>query len=161
MPKLRPLTTVEFLARLAMAAGAGIILVQTAWITYGVFARYVLRDPDRYVTEATALLMVPLAFLGMPFALSNDGFPRITILLDNLPKKWRRLLDGINQLVMMLIGCFVAAVGINATRNALETGSASQVLHWKEYLLWFPVALSLVIFVIYAFFLVFYRDRSE
>ena len=50
-------------------AGAVIVLVQMAWISYGVFVRYGMGKPDRMVTEATALLLFPVAFAGLAYAL--------------------------------------------------------------------------------------------
>ena len=63
------LATIERgLERLAVwlaAAGALIIVVQTLWISYGVFMRYVVGKPDGTVTEATALLLFPAALPGI------------------------------------------------------------------------------------------------
>ena len=61
----------ERLAVWLAALGAMIIVVQTVWISYGVFMRYVVGKPDGTVTEATALLLFPAALLGLAFALRD------------------------------------------------------------------------------------------
>ena len=48
---------VERLAVGLAGVGAAIIIVQMLWISYGVFMRYVMANPDGTVTEATALLL--------------------------------------------------------------------------------------------------------
>ena len=50
------------------------------------FMRYVLNAPDRFVTEATALLLVPVAFAGLAFALKEDAYPKVTMVTDRLPQ---------------------------------------------------------------------------
>ena len=67
----------ERLALWLAALGAIIISVQAVWITYGVFVRYVLRSPDGMVTEATAMLLFPAAFLGLAFALRENAYPKV------------------------------------------------------------------------------------
>ena len=89
------LATIERgLERLAVwlaAAGALIIVVQTVWISYGVFMRYVVGKPDGTVTEATALLLFPAALLGLAFALKENAYPKVSFLIDALgPRGARR-----------------------------------------------------------------------
>ena len=78
------LATIERgLERLAVwlaAAGALIIVVQTVWISYGVFMRYVVGKPDGTVTEATALLTVFLAIPNL-LAIAAFGTPSAASLL--------------------------------------------------------------------------------
>jgi len=63
----------ERLAVWLAAWGALIIVVQTVWVSYGVFMRYVIGRPDGMVTEATAMLLFPAAFLGLAFALRENA----------------------------------------------------------------------------------------
>ena len=73
------------------AAGAIVVLVQMVWITYGVFTRYALNAPDRMVTEATALLLFPVAFAGLAYAMKEDAYPKVTMLTDTLPPMGRKI----------------------------------------------------------------------
>lgn len=131
-----------------LAAGMALIVIQTVWITYGVFVRYVLGRPDGMVTEATALLLVPLAFLGLPYAMKMDGFPKVTYLTDQLPRHAARAVGRLNLILMVLVGAFFTAATGNAALSTFRSGATSSVLGWPEYLFWVPVALASGIFVV-------------
>ena len=129
--------------------GAALVLVQCAWITYGVFVRYVLRRPDGMVTEATALLLLPLAYAGLALALREDAFPKVSLLIDRLPRRARALVDRLNLLLMVLVGAFFALVAGVATWRSFQSGASSQVLEWPVYIFWAPVSVFIGVFALY------------
>jgi len=137
---------------ICLVAGAAIVLIQSFWITYGVFVRYALGNPDSMVTEATALLLVPLAFLGLPWALQGDAFPRVEFLYERLPPRAAGAVERIHMAVMALVGGFFAIVAVNATISTYRSGASSSVLEWPEYLFWTPVAFAAIAFVIGALY---------
>lgn len=124
---------------LMIFGGGVLILVQAVWISWGVFARYVLRDPDEIVTEATALLLVPLAFVGIAYALQEDAFPKVTMLIDKLPAAIARRIRFLNLVMMTLIGVFFTVVAGSATIRTYETGAVSSIIEWPEFAFWAPV----------------------
>lgn len=130
--------------------GAIIILIQTVWISYGVFVRYVLGKPDGTVTEATAMLLFPAAFLGLAFALKENAYPKVSFLMDALAPPARRWLEGFNLLLMLVVGVFFSIAAANATYRAFDSGSASEILLWPRYLFWLPSTLALFLFTLYA-----------
>ena len=130
--------------------GALIIVVQLVWISYGVFMRYVLRSPDGTVTEATALLLFPTAFLGLAFALKENAYPKVTFLLDVLKPIAQRWLEALNLLLMILVVGFFAVAAVQATIGSFRSGSASEILYWPRYLFWIPATISLLFFTTYA-----------
>ncbi|MDP3822494.1 MAG: TRAP transporter small permease subunit [Burkholderiales bacterium] len=140
---------VERLAVWLAGVGAAIIVVQMLWISYGVFMRYVMSNPDGTVTEATALLLFPAAFLGLAFALKEDAYPKVTFLPDALGPRGRRSLEALNLVLMIAIGGFFAIAAVDATLNSFASGAASEILLWPRYLFWAPSALSLVVFTAY------------
>lgn len=131
-------------------AGAAIVLVQMLWISYGVFTRYGLGKPDRMVTEATALLLFPVAFAGLAYALREDAFPKVTMITDQLSPGVRRVFDIVNHILMLGVGSFFAYAGVSATIRSFNSGVASEILHWPRYAFWAPGALALVMFSFYA-----------
>jgi TRAP-type C4-dicarboxylate transport system permease small subunit len=143
------LVRIERLGVWLAGLGAAIIVLQMLWITYGVFRRYVLADPDGTVTEATALLLFPAAFLGLAFALKEDAYPKVTFLPDALGPRGRRRLEMLNLVLMIAVGGFFAIAAVDATRNSFESGAASEILLWPRYLFWAPGALALVVFTLY------------
>jgi TRAP-type C4-dicarboxylate transport system permease small subunit len=129
--------------------GAAIIVVQMLWISYGVFMRYVVGRPDGTVTEATALLLFPAAFLGLAFALKEDAYPKVLFLRDALGARGRRRLDLLNLVLMVGVGGFFAIAGVDATLRAFQSGAASEILLWPRWMFWAPGALALVVFTLY------------
>ena len=132
------------------AAGGVVILVQMVWITYGVFTRYALNAPDRMVTEATALLLFPVAFAGLAYAMREDAYPKVTMLTDILPPAARKAAAIINLCVMLGVGLFFSLAGVSATIRSFNSGASSEILLWPRYAFWAPGALALVLFSIYA-----------
>ena len=128
---------------------AAVVLVDAAWITYAVFVRYVLRAPDRFVIEATSLLLIPLVFAGAPYALKTNGFPRVTILLDRLGEGRRTALEYFNLVLIVFVGGFYLAASVAATLSAYNMGSTSDILLWPEFVFWIPMALAMALFVAY------------
>lgn len=130
--------------------GAAIIIIQMLWISYGVFMRYVLSNPDGTVTEATALLLFPTAFVGLAYALKENAYPKVSFLHDALSLKGQWLLNALNLALMCAIGLFLSITAVNATISSFLSGSASEILLWPRYLFWMPSALALVVFTAYA-----------
>jgi TRAP-type C4-dicarboxylate transport system permease small subunit len=143
------LRRVEQLAVVLAGLGALIIVVQMLWISYGVFMRYVLSSPDGTVTEATALLLFPAAFLGLAYALKEDAYPKVSFLPDALGPRGRRRLEALNLVLMIVIGGFFAIAAVDATLNSYRSGAASEILLWPRYLFWAPSALALLVFSLY------------
>ena len=133
----------------AAAAGGIIVLVQMVWISYGVFTRYGLGKPDRLVTEATALLLFPVAFAGLAFALREDAMPKVTMLVDRFSSGAQRLFAIVNHIIMLGVGLFFAYAGVSATIRSFNSGVASEILHWPRWWFWAPGAFALVLFAFY------------
>jgi TRAP-type C4-dicarboxylate transport system permease small subunit len=132
------------------AAGAVVICVQMLWISYGVFTRYALNAPDRMVTEATALLLFPVAFAGLSYALREDAYPKVTMLTDRLPPQGRKIVAIVNLGIMLGVGLFFSVAGFDATLRSFNSGASSEILLWPRWAFWAPGALSLMAFSAYA-----------
>lgn len=130
-------------------AGAVIVLIQMLWISYGVFTRYGLGKPDRLVTEATALLLFPVAFAGLAFALRENAMPKVTMLVDRFSAGTQRIFDIVNHIIMLGVGLFLAYAGVSATIRSFNSGVASEILHWPRWWFWAPGATALVLFAVY------------
>ncbi|MDX1819789.1 MAG: TRAP transporter small permease subunit [Paracoccaceae bacterium] len=145
----RVIAVVERLVLWFAGLGAGVILIQMVWISYGVFTRYALNAPDRMVTEATALLLFPVAFAGLAYAMREDAYPKVTMLTDMLPPLGRKLVGIVNLTLMAGVGIFFSMAGLNATLSAFNSGSSSEILLWPRWMFWAPGATALVLFSIY------------
>ena len=139
----------EKLAMFAAYAGSAIILVQVLWISYGVMMRYVFSSPDGTVTEATALLLFPVAFLGLAFALKEDAYPKVSYLVDAATGKAKQAVLAINYVLMIGVGLFFSTAAVRATYRAFQSGASSEILLWPKYIFWFPGAVALILFTVY------------
>jgi TRAP-type C4-dicarboxylate transport system permease small subunit len=154
----------DFLARILMYCGSFIVLIQATWISYGVFVRYLLNDPDGMVTEATALMLVPVAFFGLAYALSKDAYPKVTLLRDMLPLGIQKCIDAFNLLIMTSTGAFFSVAACEAVVKSFHSGAASEILLWPRFYFWIPVAISLVVFTLIALcrlIMLFSNDSSD
>ncbi len=134
----------------AMAAGAVVVLALAAWVSYGVVMRYVFRSPDAVVTEATALLLFPVAFAGLAYALEMDAYPRVTVLVDKLPPRAAQFLEGACRLMMSAVGGFFALAASQAAVRDFHSGAASEILLWPRWIFWTPSAAALWLFALLA-----------
>lgn len=130
--------------------GALLIFVQMVWISYGVFMRYVMDAPDRMVTEATALLLFPVALLGLAYAMREDSNPRVTLLIERLTPRSRKFFEVVNGAIMFAIGVFLSITTVKATISAFNSGASTEILRWPRYLLWSPVSFAICLFTLYA-----------
>jgi TRAP-type C4-dicarboxylate transport system permease small subunit len=146
----RMIRPVERLVVALAAFGALLIFVQMVWISYGVFMRYVMGAPDRMVTEATALLLFPVALVGLAYAMREDSYPRVTLLTDTLPPGLRKLAELVNGATMVFIGVFFSITTVNATIRAFNSGASTEILRWPRYLFWAPVSFAICLFTFYA-----------
>ncbi|MGB3384624.1 MAG: TRAP transporter small permease [Marinomonas sp.] len=140
----------EQIAKLLLYCGGTVVLIQAIWISYGVFVRYALNSPDGMVTEATALMLVPVAFFGLAYALSQDAYPKVTMLRDRLPVRAQAIVDRLNLLIMVLTGLFFSFAASEAAIRSFHSGAASEILLWPRFYFWVPVALSLSVFTLLA-----------
>ena len=146
----RLLRVCERLGLVFAGLGAVAALTQAGWITFGVVMRYVFRSPDRMVTEATALLLFPVAFAGLTYALQVDAYPRVSVLADRLPRRARACLAAMNGAVMLAVAAFFAVAATEAAIRDFHSGAASEILLWPRFYFWTPAALSLWLFTFYA-----------
>jgi TRAP-type C4-dicarboxylate transport system permease small subunit len=144
--------TIKIFERLAVIfayIGAAIIFVQMVWISYGVMMRYVFSSPDGTVTEATALLLFPVAFLGLAFALKEDAYPKVSYMIDATKGRARTLVLALNYALMLGVGAFFSVAAVRATYRSFYSGASSEILLWPRYLFWAPGAAALVLFTLY------------
>ena len=148
------------LSNVLVFIGGFIILIQSLWITYGVIMRYIFNSPDGVVTEATALLLVPVAFLGLAYALKEDAYPKVSLITDLLSIKFRLIINKINLIIMTVTGGFFTTAIYRATIKSYVSGASSEILLWKRFYFWIPVFISLLIFTLLAIVLLVKKTKD-
>lgn len=141
---------VETMGNILLYVGGFIIFIQAFWISYGVFMRYVMGTPDGMVTEATALMLVPLAFVGLSYACREDAFPKVTIFIDMLSPRVKAHLERLNSLIILAISIFFLLAAAKGFSKSYVSGAASEILLWPRFYFWFVVVISLTSLVLSA-----------
>lgn len=131
--------------------GGVIIVIQSLWIGVSVFARK-LGHPDPYVTEITALMLLPLAFLGMSYSLKVNGYPEVTLLNEKLPINIAKFFTKVKYFVIFLIGLFFTLTLYKAFTLAYASGASSEILEIPRTYVAFPTLVSMIFFNIYSLY---------
>lgn len=87
---------------------AGALITLMAFVTgYGVFTRYVLRNPDPYTYEIDSILMVACVVFAIAHTQKLGRHLRIDLLDRSLPEKLRAILLNVIGPLVGLIFCVV------------------------------------------------------
>ncbi|HEY6133927.1 MAG TPA: TRAP transporter small permease [Rubrivivax sp.] len=91
---------------------AGIaIVVMTAIIPWGIFARYVLGTGSQWPEPVAILMMVLFTFLGAAVAYRAGSHIAVAMLTDRIGAANRRLAFGVVHFVMLVVAIFMVFYG--------------------------------------------------
>lgn len=93
------------------------LLVMTGIIGMQVFARYVLNDSPAWAEQAALLLMIWYVFIAAAAGIREGFHIRIAVFADNLPKRLRRFVRVLAQLVVVAFGIAMVIYGIELTQE--------------------------------------------
>ncbi len=91
--------------------GCTALVLISAVIPWAVFTRYVLNSAASWPEPMAVLLTIVLTFVGAAAAYRLNLHMNVSYFADQLPARWRRLLDLVVQLLMGLIATFMIAWG--------------------------------------------------
>ncbi|WP_199621490.1 TRAP transporter small permease [Paenibacillus alkalitolerans] len=95
---------------------AVLIVSITVW---GVFTRFVLNQPLKWMEEGALSLFVWLTFIGASSVMKNDGHVSIDLLLEKAPERFRKVLLLIKYVVMLAAVILIFVVlGFQLSVNA-------------------------------------------
>ena len=104
----------------ATIAGLALVLIALI-IPWGVFTRYALNSASSWPEPAAILLSIVLTFFGAAACYRVGLHMRVSFVRDRLPPLPRRLADLAAELLMALVGVFMAIWGYRALRRHLES----------------------------------------
>ena len=94
----------------ASLAGIAMVLI-SAIVPYGVFTRYVLNSASSWPEPAAILLSIVLTFFGAAACYRIGLHMRVSFVRDHLPTLLQRTADLLAELLMGMIGVFMAIWG--------------------------------------------------
>jgi len=120
--------------RLCIWASGGAIVLMSAIVPWGVFARYVLGSGSSWPEPIAIMLMVIFTFLGGAAAYRAGAHIAVQMLTNALPPSRRKVAALLSHLVMLAVCVFIVVWGTH-----LCIGTWGQSL---DTLPWMPVGLT-------------------
>jgi TRAP-type C4-dicarboxylate transport system permease small subunit len=96
---------------LCVVVGCTALVLISAIIPWAVFTRYVLNSAASWPEPLAVLLTIVLTFIGAAAAYRLNLHMNVSYFADQLPARYRRLLDLVVQLLMALIAVFMIVWG--------------------------------------------------
>ncbi len=127
---------IDYTSEFGGVVGTACMLAVTLMIVFEVVMRYVFSAPTTWVGEMSIYMSMGIGFLGLAYALKDDGHFSITLLVDRLSPKNRLRLKVFTDFVAMLYSCIFIYKGIAMARFSYDIGDVSTGL--MEIPLWIP-----------------------
>lgn len=111
---LDAITTVfDWIYRVLLEYSKLVLLVIVVIVTAQVFCRKVLGTSIRWSEEVTLVLMVWMAFISMAIGVEKNLHISIEMLFKKFPKPVQKVLDFINNLLILIVGVVLVISGIS------------------------------------------------
>ncbi|QYH35460.1 TRAP transporter small permease [Salinibacterium sp. M195] len=125
----------------AAAVVSGLLLVYMGLATaLGVFARYVLRTPSRFLFESTEMAIAICVFLVLAYTALKGRHVRVEVIPDRFAKtnlaldKWS---DRVTALLSFVFAAFVFTQFYNDLASGIRIGSTTGLPRWVPMLTFF------------------------
>ncbi|WP_366554249.1 TRAP transporter small permease [Aquibaculum sediminis] len=99
---------VEHFADAFLVSALVVLLLAISW---QVFTRYVLGSPTRWAPELARYLVAWITMVGAAVAIRTEGHVAVTIFVDMLPAKWRKIADTIRYSIAVIAAGFLGWYG--------------------------------------------------
>lgn len=76
-------------------------IIMTACLTWGVFTRFILKDPAIFTEEIARFCLIWLAFIGSSIAMKRKDLTSFRVLVDRLPLRGQKMMEIIGTLLLM------------------------------------------------------------
>lgn len=127
---------VGFIAWMAAAAGAGVVLLMMSVVGYGVVNRYILGSPVTWTDELSGYLVVALVMLGAAETLRRGEHISVDLLTAHLPPKRRRIADLWGNLMVLVVAVSLLISGRATIAYSWNFGILSE--GYLEVPMWIP-----------------------
>lgn len=131
------------------------ILLMMIVMVIEVFLRYAVGQPLGWnISLIENFLMPGLVFLGLPYAYSVGAHVAAGMIYDRLPQGWRRGLDRVARLFLIVCAVFLAYAGVSIAMDVFLLGSAPPPLSsqvqaptwvWRSFL---PIGATMMLILV-------------
>ncbi len=122
------------------------IVVVVLSVGWGVLTRYVTSQPATWAGEIATLAFAWVVFFGASACIKYQMHPTIDLLLNRLPRGLRRVVAGLNHLLLLAFCGFMVWFGTRFAIDAWESPSA--VLRLPMTWLYGPVAFCFALMIV-------------
>ncbi len=113
-----------FVAALGKLATA-LLLVLVALVAWNVISRYVIGGTPVALQELEWHLLAPIALLGIPALLQQNGHVRVDMAYEKMPPRVQQALDLFSMIVGMVVAALIIkySIGFFSSSYSLREGS--------------------------------------
>lgn len=96
-------------------------LVMTGCLVWGVFTRFILRDPAIFTEEVARFCLIWLAFIGSSIAMKRKELTSFRTLVDRLPEKGQEVMGIVGTILLITYVVIFLKSGNDAMRIFMKT----------------------------------------
>ena len=138
----------DALAKIVNVATAAMIAALTLFVSWQVFARYVLNTGQFWAEELAIIAMIWIGILGASSTLWSDSHIGLNAVVDRLPPGGQTVLRALSDFLIGGFGIYLFFNGLLLVNRISGTWSALRVSIGRTYLV---VPASALLMVIFAF----------
>ncbi|MGC7873728.1 TRAP transporter small permease [Desulfosporosinus sp. SYSU MS00001] len=138
--------------------GAYMMAIMVGIVIYQVFGRYVLHKTPAWSEEVALLFMTAYGFLSIATGFGRKSHLSVTLLFDKLPQPIRKVLDLLNDIIIILFGIFLFYEGYKFT--TLTWSSILPATGWPNGLQYLIVPVTGILIVIYGLYWLFIGEEE-
>ena len=118
-------------------------------VSYEVIMRYLFNSPTIWVNEVSRFLQIWATYLALTYSFHKNDFIRITVIYDRLNDKWKKILDFISFIFILIFSSFVVYFGWLIAYDSLKVGrTSSTILDVPSFLTEFAIPLCFAFLVL-------------
>jgi TRAP-type C4-dicarboxylate transport system permease small subunit len=104
-------------------AGLALVLISLV-IPWAVYTRYVLNSAASWPEPMAVLLTIVLTFFGAAACYRDGLHMKVTVLVDLLPPAWQRVTNVVRELLVAMMGLFMAVFGTGLVETTWQNSIA-------------------------------------
>ena len=138
--KRRMLSIYHWVYKIVMSYSILSLFAVIVIVSAQVVARNIFRSNIRWNQEVALLLTIWTAFLGISIGVDKGLHIQIEMFFSHFPKRMQRVVDRINQILLLLVGVFFTVYGI--VLILFTTNSKLTVTRWPACLMYIMIPVS-------------------
>lgn len=138
-----------------------IMLVLVAMGFIQVICRFVLKVPLAWAEEMMTFCMIWVAYLGASAAANEKKHILVSMFVDLLPEKARKIMTLFSQFLWLLCSIFMIYLGYVVTANYMKRGAVTLGGHYPYWVASIVIPISMLLISIRVILLMVHTARGE